>query len=95
MACLEPFVAAFLSSTSVQRLSRFNGLSMRTQDMWQKGTFQMFEATMNGTIMSFADGAPLRAGEPGEHLLHERHSTVSAVRARAQDCTQEVAQNIY
>lgn len=26
MACLEPFVAAFPSSTSVQSLSRFNGL---------------------------------------------------------------------
>lgn len=95
MVCLEPFVAAFLSSTSVQSLSRFNGLSVHTQDMWQKGTFRMFEAPINLTIMSFADGATLWAGEPGEHLLHERHSTVSAVRARAQDGTQEVAQNIY
>lgn len=28
--------------------------------------------------------------QPGEHLLHERHSAVPAVCARAQDCTQEV-----
>lgn len=63
---------------------------MHMQDMWRKGTFQMFEATMNVTIMSFADGAALWTDKPGEHLLYERHSAVSAVRARAQDCTQEV-----
>lgn len=42
------------------------------------------------TIVSFADGAALWTGQPGEHLLHERHSAVSAVCARAQDCSQEV-----
>lgn len=60
-----------------------------------RGRRERSKWTMNVTILSFADGATLWAGEPGEHLLHERHSTVSAVRARAQDCTQEVAQKIH
>lgn len=90
MARLGPLVAAFLSSTSVQSLSRFSGLSMPTQDVRQKGAFQMLEAAVNVTTVSFADGAAVRPDEPGEHLLHERHGPVSAVRARAQDCPQEV-----
>lgn len=91
MACLEPFVAAPHLCRVCPGLMDY----MHTQDMWQKGWFQMFEATMIVTIMSFADGAALWADKPGQQLLHERHSAVSAVRARAQDCTQEVAQNIY
>lgn len=50
-----------------------------------------FGEQLTGRVVSFTDGAALWAYEPGEHLLHERHRAVSAVRARAQDCAQEVA----
>lgn len=40
--------------------------------------------------LSFSDGAALWADKLGQHLLHERHSAVSALCARAQNCSQKV-----
>lgn len=40
--------------------------------------------------MAFADGAALWTDKLGQHLLHERHSAVSTLCARAQNCSQEV-----
>lgn len=41
-------------------------------------------------MLSLSDGAALWTDELGQHLLHERHSAVSTLCARAQNCTQEV-----
>lgn len=42
-------------------------------------------------ILSFSDGAALWADKLGQHLLHERHSAVFALCARAEDCSQKVS----
>lgn len=43
---------------------------------------------------SFVDGAALRPDKLGQHLLHERHSAVSALCAGAEDRTQKVGSQL-
>lgn len=55
------------------------------------GIFLVIRRGSKPSALLLADGAALWAHKPGQHLLHECHSAVSALCARAQNCTKKVS----